>query len=50
MYRSYGNELWQFDDDGLMERGEASINDSPIAESERRLVGDTWLTDRIPLR
>lgn len=37
-FRSYGNELWEFDDDGLMRRRYASINDSPIKESERRLL------------
>jgi hypothetical protein len=36
-YRSYGNELWEFDDDGLMRRRLASINDSPIAPEERRV-------------
>jgi uncharacterized protein len=35
-FRSYGNELWEFDADGLMRRREASINDVVIAESERR--------------
>ena len=35
-FRAYGNELWEFDDDGLMRRREASINDVPIDESERR--------------
>lgn len=35
-YRSYGNELWEFDARGLMRRREASINDVPIAGSERR--------------
>ncbi len=35
-FRAYGNELWEFDDDGLMRRREASINDYPIAENERR--------------
>jgi hypothetical protein len=35
-FRSYGNELWEFDDRGLMRRREASINDVPIAESERK--------------
>ena len=34
-FRSYGNELWEFDDSGLMRRREASINDVPISESER---------------
>ncbi len=38
-YRSYGNELWEFDDNGLMRRRIASINDQPIEESERRLRG-----------
>ncbi|MFF4577481.1 nuclear transport factor 2 family protein [Streptomyces sp. NPDC001373] len=36
-WRSHGNEQWEFDDDGLMRRREASINDVPIEESERRL-------------
>jgi nuclear transport factor 2 (NTF2) superfamily protein len=36
-YRSYGNELWEFDDDGLMRRRIASINDAPIHEEERRI-------------
>lgn len=35
-FRSYGNELWEFDPDGLMRRRVASINDSPIRESERK--------------
>jgi nuclear transport factor 2 (NTF2) superfamily protein len=35
-YRSYGNELWEFDAHGLMRRREASINDVPILETERR--------------
>jgi len=35
-FRSYGNENWEFDDDGLMRRRLASINDLPIAESDRR--------------
>ena len=34
-FRSYGNELWEFDVAGLMQRRHASINDVPIAESER---------------
>ena len=34
-HRSYGNELWEFDERGLMRRREASINDVPIRESER---------------
>jgi hypothetical protein len=35
-HRSYGNELWEFDERGLMRRREASINDVPILESERK--------------
>ena len=38
-WRSYGNENWEFDDNGLMRRREASINDVAIAESERRIHG-----------
>lgn len=36
-FRSYGNEMWEFDDGGLMARRFASINDAPIAEHERRV-------------
>lgn len=36
-FRSYGNELWEFDENGLMSRREVSINDAPIEESERRI-------------
>ena len=35
-YRSYGNENWAFDSLGLMQRRYASINDLPIAQSERK--------------
>lgn len=35
-FRAHGNELWQFDANGLMARREASINDIAIRESERR--------------
>lgn len=38
-FRSYGNENWEFDERGYMQRREASINDVPIDESERRLFG-----------
>lgn len=38
-FRSYGNELWEFSDEGLMRRREASINDVPIKESDRRIFG-----------
>ncbi len=34
-YRSYGNENWEFDDDGLMAVRHASINDLPLAEEQR---------------
>ncbi|GAB3303898.1 DUF1348 family protein [Epidermidibacterium keratini] len=37
--RSYGNELWEFDADGLMRRREASINDVCITEEQRRWFG-----------
>src|SRR6185312_910297 len=39
-YRSYGNELWEFADNGLMRRREASINDVAINEAERRYFVD----------
>ncbi len=35
-FRAHGNEQWEFDDLGLMRRREASINDVPIAEAQRR--------------
>ncbi|WP_372351747.1 nuclear transport factor 2 family protein [Streptomyces sp. KL116D] len=38
-WRSYGNELWEFDERGLMRRREASINDVAIDASERRIHG-----------
>jgi nuclear transport factor 2 (NTF2) superfamily protein len=38
-WRSHGNELWEFDPLGLMSRREASINDRPIAVTERRIFG-----------
>lgn len=38
-WRSYGNELWEFDSRGLMRCREASINDVPIGEAERRIFG-----------
>ena len=37
-YRSYGNEMWDFDGNGLMRERYASINDAPIAETDRRLA------------
>ena len=36
-FRSYGNENWEFDETGLMQKRFASINDVPIQESERRI-------------
>lgn len=52
-WRSYGNELWEFDELGLMRRREASINDVPITEAERRIHGPRPESERgvdIPLR
>jgi nuclear transport factor 2 (NTF2) superfamily protein len=51
-WRSYGNENWEFADDGLMRRREASINDVRIEESERRIHGPRTEGDDsgIPLR
>jgi nuclear transport factor 2 (NTF2) superfamily protein len=52
-FRSYGNELWEFDADGYMQRREASINDVPIAESDRRIFGPRPKAERgqsFPLR
>lgn len=37
-FRSYGNEQWEFEDNGLMRKREASINDLPINENERELL------------
>lgn len=36
-YRAYGNENWEFDENGLMQKRFASINDLPIQASDRRL-------------
>jgi uncharacterized protein len=38
-FRSYGNELWEFTDEGLMRRREASINDVPVDPADRRIHG-----------
>ena len=38
-WRSYGNELWEFDGNGLMRRREASINDLAITAEQRRIFG-----------
>ena len=37
-WRSYGNEQWEFDEQGYMRRREASINDVRIEESDRRIA------------
>ncbi len=44
-FRSYGNENWEFADNGLMMRRYASINDLPIKESERKYL---WPLGRRP--
>jgi nuclear transport factor 2 (NTF2) superfamily protein len=52
-WRSYGNELWEFDERGLMTRREASINDLPIDASQRRIFGPRREDERaveIPLQ
>jgi uncharacterized protein len=36
-FRAYGNENWEFDENGLMRKRYASINDLPIEEAERKL-------------
>ena len=35
-YRAYGNELWEFDENGLMQKRYASINDLEIEEKDRK--------------
>ncbi len=47
-FRSYGNELWEFDERGLMRRREASINDVPITAAERRWFGSRPDDERGP--
>lgn len=37
-YRSYGNEMWEFDENGYMQKRFASINDVPITETDRKLT------------
>lgn len=52
-WRSYGNELWEFTEDGLMSRREASINDLAITEADRRIFGPRPEAERgvsIPVR
>ena len=52
-WRSYGNELWEFDEHGYMARREASINDVRITEAERRIRGPRTESERgldVPLQ
>jgi nuclear transport factor 2 (NTF2) superfamily protein len=44
-FRAYGNENWEFNDQGFMMRRFASINELPIKESERKFF---WLLGRRP--
>ncbi|MHB1433470.1 MAG: DUF1348 family protein [Streptosporangiaceae bacterium] len=44
-FRGYGNELWEFDQAGLRRR-EASINDVPISEADRRIFGPLPAAER----
>ena len=44
-FRAYGNENWEFDENGLMRRRIASINDHPIAEGDRKF---RWPLGRRP--
>ena len=44
-FRAYGNENWEFDENGLMRRRIASINDLPIGESDRKF---RWPLGRRP--
>ena len=39
-WRSHGNEHWEFNEDGLMRRRDASINDYPITPDQRRIAMD----------
>ncbi|SBS77960.1 conserved hypothetical protein [uncultured Mycobacterium sp.] len=52
-WRSYGNELWEFDEQGLNRRREGSINDVRISEEQRRIFGPRPPAERgvdFPLR
>ena len=44
-FRAYGNENWEFDQDGYMDKRIASINEMPIAEADRKF---RWLLGRRP--
>ena len=37
-FRAYGNENWEFDENGLMRRRQASINDLPIRQADRKFL------------
>lgn len=37
-FRAYGNENWEFDENGLMQKRYASINDLPIREQDRKFI------------
>ncbi len=37
-FRSYGNEMWEFNEHGLMQKRYASINDLPINEADRKIL------------
>ncbi|PKR89156.1 DUF1348 domain-containing protein [Pleomorphomonas diazotrophica] len=39
-FRAYGNENWEFDENGLMAKRHASINDLPIREADRKFFWD----------
>jgi nuclear transport factor 2 (NTF2) superfamily protein len=41
LFRAYGNEIWEFDSDGLMRTRHASINDVSITDSERLFHWDS---------
>lgn len=53
-FRAYGNENWEFDDKGYMRKRIASINEAPIAESQRRISSadgaepkyNSWITEQ----
>ena len=45
VFRSYGNENWEFDGDGLMRQRPACINDAPIKAVERKFL---WTLGRRP--
>lgn len=48
-WRSYGNENWEFAENGLMRRREASINDLRIEEGDRRILGPREDDDEVQL-